>query len=291
MDLGSGTAKTDIFSYEVVEINRSMRLQDIAQKLDASEETLNILNAELRHRITPDRPYKLKIPAEKAELLAQVLSEIPQVDRPHLSFQTVRGAVIKHKVRQGETLDSIAQKYKTSVGEIRSANKQLSKKRLAEGQKLNVPLRTAKMSVPSDKEAKPGKSVRYKVQKGDTLASLSRKHDISITEIRSINDLKNDALKIGQTLRLTAASEEEKRGNQQNQGESRAKKKVAGTGAKPSPGKNPESKETKKQYTVKQGDSLNRIARENNISLEKLLTLNRMAQNDPIRPGQVILVQ
>jgi membrane-bound lytic murein transglycosylase D len=289
MDLGSGTPKTDILSYEVVEINRCMRLQDIAQKLDSSEETLNILNAELRHRITPDRPYKLKVPSEKADLFVQILSEIPQVDRPHLSFQTVRGAVIKHKVRPGETLDSIAQKYKTSVGAIRSAN-QLSKKSLVAGQKLNVPLRSAKLSVTAEKEVKPGKTVLYKVQKGDTLASLSRKQGISVAEIRSINNLKNDALKIGQTLRFAAGSEEDTPGNQQKQGENKAKKKAVATGTKPLQGKDPEAMKAKK-YTVKQGDSLNRIARENNISLEKLLTLNRMAQNDPIHPGQVILIQ
>jgi membrane-bound lytic murein transglycosylase D len=289
MDLGSGTPKTDILSYEVVEINRCMRLQDIAQKLDSSEETLNILNAELRHRITPDRPYKLKVPSEKADLFVQILSEIPQVDRPHLSFLNVRGAVLKHKVRQGETLDSIAQKYKTSVGAIRSAN-QLSKKSLVAGQKLNVPLRSAKLSVTAEKEVKPGKTVLYKVQKGDTLASLSRKQGISVAEIRSINNLKNDALKIGQTLRFAAGSEEDTPGNQQKQGENKAKKKAVATGTKPLQGKDPEAMKAKK-YTVKQGDSLNRIARENNISIEKLLTLNRMAQNDPIHPGQVILIQ
>lgn len=289
MDLGSGTSKMDYLSYDVVEINRCMRLQDIAQKLDTSEETLNILNAELRHRITPDRPYKLRVPTEKVELFAQIVSEIPQVDRPHLSFQTVRGAVIKHKVRQGETLDSIAEKYKTSVGAIRSVN-QLSKKRLLAGQKLNVPLRSAKLSVPAEKEVKSGKTVRYKVQKGDTLASLSRKHTISVAEIRNINNLKNDALKSGQTLRLAAGSEEETPGNQQSQGENKAKKKAAATATKSSSGRNSESM-TPKKYTVKQGDSMNRIARENNISLEKLLTLNRMAQNDPIHPGQVIIIQ
>jgi membrane-bound lytic murein transglycosylase D len=290
MDLGPGAMKTDILSYEVAEINRCMRLQDIAQKLETSEETLFILNAELRHRMTPDRPYKLKVPNEKAELLLKMLSEIPQADRPYASLQAVHGVVIKHKVRQGETLDSIAQKYKTSVGAIRSAN-HLSKQRLVAGQKLNVPLRSAKTSVPAEKEVPPGKTIRYKVQKGDTLASLSRKHGISVTEIRNINSLNNDALKIGQTLRFAGGSEEETPGNQQrNRGESTVKKRAVGAGTKLSPVKGPESIVPKK-YTVKQGDSLNRIARENNIPLEKLLTLNRLAQNDHIHPGQVILIQ
>ena len=112
MDLGAG--KMSALSYEMAEINKSMRLQDIARKLDIPEETLNILNAELRHRITPDRPYKLKVPTEMAGQLLKVIDEISQAETPRDSFK--RGVVIRHKVRQGETLASIASKYKTSVG-------------------------------------------------------------------------------------------------------------------------------------------------------------------------------
>src|SRR5450759_4029698 len=101
MDLGSDELKTDALSYEVAETNRLMRLQDIAQKLETSEETINILNAELRHRMTPDRPYKLKVPIAKAELLLKMASEIPLGEKPRVDFQTVRGVFIKYKVRQG----------------------------------------------------------------------------------------------------------------------------------------------------------------------------------------------
>jgi LysM repeat protein len=46
-----------------------------------------------------------------------------------------------------------------------------------------------------------------------------------------------------------------------------------------------------KKYTIKKGDSLNRIARENGMTLDKLLNLNRMVKKDNIHPGQVILIQ
>jgi LysM repeat protein len=48
---------------------------------------------------------------------------------------------------------------------------------------------------------------------------------------------------------------------------------------------------TLKKYTVRKGDSLNRIARENNMSLDKLLDINRLARKDNIYPGQVIMIQ
>jgi membrane-bound lytic murein transglycosylase D len=289
MDLGSSESQKDILNYEIAEINRSMRLQDIAQKLETPEETIYILNAELRHRMTPDRPYKLKVPIEKAELLLKMASEIPLGEKPSASFQAVRGVFIKHKVRQGETLDSIAQKYKTSVGAIRSAN-HLSKKRLVAGQKLNVPLRSSKASGPAEKATQSGKIVRHQVQKGDTLASLSRKYGIPVTEIRKINSLKNDALKIGQTLQLAARNEEETQAKERKRAETPEKKGKVKPGTKPASGNASESTAPKK-YTVKKGDSLNRIARENGMTLDKLLNLNRMAKKDNIRQGQVILIQ
>ncbi|MCE5282972.1 MAG: LysM peptidoglycan-binding domain-containing protein, partial [Deltaproteobacteria bacterium] len=47
---------------------------------------------------------------------------------------------------------------------------------------------------------------------------------------------------------------------------------------------------TVKKYTVKKGDSLNRIARENNMTLDKLRQLNSLARKNNIYPGQVILI-
>jgi membrane-bound lytic murein transglycosylase D len=290
MDFGSGAPKTEIMSYEVAEIDRCMRLQDIAQKMETSEETLCILNAELRHRMTPDRPYKLKVPIEKAEPLLKVIAEIPQGDKPRGSFQAVRGVFIKHKIRRGETLSSIAEKYKTSVEAIRTAN-HLSKNRLVAGWRLNVPIRRAKRSDSAEKETQSGKAIRYQVQKGDTLSYLSERYHISVAEIRKINHLENDFLRIGQTLRfVTGNHEEEAQGQERKKGETPEKMGKVRPGTKPAPG-NASDSTAPKRYTVKKGDSLDRIARENNMSLDKLLILNRMVKKDYIHPGQMILIQ
>ncbi len=291
IDLGPETAKTDILSYEVAEINRCLRLQDIAQALETPEETINILNAELRHRMTPDRPYKLKVPIEKAELLLKMAADIPSGQKPRDSFKTVRGVFIKHRVRQGETLASIAEKYKTSAEAIRSANR-LSKKRLAVGQRLNIPIRSSVASGSAEKATGSGKSMNHLVQKGDTLSALSRKYGISVTEIRKSNGLKSDTLKIGQTLQLVARNEDEPPARVRKQAETPGKKEKVnpGTGTKQVRGKASEST-APKQYKVKKGDSLLQIAQENNITLDRLLKLNRMGQKEIIHPGQVILLQ
>jgi membrane-bound lytic murein transglycosylase D len=291
MDLGADELKADVLSYEIADINRCMRLQDIAQKLDTPEDNLYILNAELRHRMTPDKPYKLKVPVEKAEPLLKMVAEIPQGEKPIATFRVARGVFIKHKVRQGDNLASIAEKYKTSVAAILSINK-LSKQRLVVGQRLDVPIRSGKASAPAEKVVKSGSVFSLKVQKGDTMASLSRKYGIPMAEIRKINDLKNDTLRIGQTLQIAKGkNDEESRGKESKKLNAPEKKGKIQTETKPTSEKVSEATTAPKKYKIRKGDSLNRIARQNGMTLDKLLDLNSMSNKDNIRPGQVILVK
>ena len=285
-----GTPKIDALSYEIVEVNKSMRLQDIAQKLETPEDTLNILNAELRHRITPDRPYVLKVPTAMAERIIDLIADIPEAEKPRGS-SLVKRVVIRHKVRGGESLASIANKYNISVATLAAHNRLSKKYRPVAGQRLNVPIQTAKGagSSSTSKSKAAEHIVRHKVLKGDTLASLARKYDTTVTELRKANLLENDTLKIGQILRIDGASGEGTQRSKRSSGKkSEVKEKTVGKSAY---GKETESKKGKK-YTVKKGDNLNKIARENNISLDKLLDLNNsLARKDSIQPGQVILVQ
>jgi membrane-bound lytic murein transglycosylase D len=285
MDLGAG--KMSPLSYETAEINKSMRLQDIAHKLDIPEETLNILNAELRHRITPNKPYKLKVPTDMKGQLLKVIDDISQAETPRDSFK--RGVVIKHRVRQGDTIASIARKYKTSEGAIRNANQLSKKKPLAAGQRLTVPIHVS--GGVSTEVQKPETVVSHKVQKGDTLASLARKYGIGISEIKKINRLENDKLKTGQTLRIEKGKggpgrEQKKDGRDDGKGKVKPEMKPAKLDA----GKAVETSAVKK-YIVKKGDNLNKIARENRMTLDKLRQLNNMAHKDNIQPGQVILIK
>jgi membrane-bound lytic murein transglycosylase D len=284
-----GVPKMEALSYEIVEVKKSMRLQDIAQKLETPEETLNILNAELRHRITPDRPYILRVPTTMAERLIDVIDEIPQAEKLRESHLSKR-AVIRHKVRGGESLASIAIKYNISVATLVDYNHLSKKHRPVAGQRLNVPIQMAKVagSTTKSKAKTADNTFHHKVQKGDTLASLARKYDTTVTELRKSNLLENDTLKIDQMLRIDAGNDEVDQRSKRSSGKKgEVKEKVA---VKSASGKETESKKIRK-YMVKKGDSLNKIARENNMSLDKLLALNSLARKNSIHPGQVILIQ
>lgn len=297
MDLGSDKLKPEVLSYEKADINRSVRLQDIAQKLEISEETLSVLNAELRHRMTPDRPYKLKVPVDKAEPLLRMIAEIPQGEKPIGTFRVARGVFINHKVRRGDTLATIAKKYKTSVAVIRSVNPSL-KQNLFEGQRLNVPIRSGKALAVADKsemsaEKKAPESRKltiHRVQRGDTLGSLSRKYGISMAEIRKINHLKTNTIKNGQKLRIAINNEEDTESAEHKTVETPEKRGQIRPETKRMSGNTSESSVVKK-YRIKRGDSLNRIARRYGMTLNQLRELNGMSVTDNIFPGQVIFVK
>jgi membrane-bound lytic murein transglycosylase D len=273
-----------------VEINKSMHLLDIARKLEVPEETLNILNAELRHKITPNRPYKLRVPMDMSGQLLKVVDDISPAETPSDSFR--RGVVIKHRVRQGETLASIAGKYKTSEAAIKNANQHLKKKSLAVGQRLNVPIHDPRGV--SAKVQKQETVVNHKIQKGDTLASVARKYDVAISEIKKTNRLEGDKLKLGETLRIekiksSPLREQKKDGRKVGRNDEKGRAKPGTASSQLEAGKATEGSAVK-TYTVKKGDSLGKIARENHTTLGNLRQLNSKIRKD-IQPGQVIRIK
>jgi membrane-bound lytic murein transglycosylase D len=209
MDLGTTFEKDSPYPYAIVKTNKCMRLSDIAAKMEVSEDALNLLNAELRLKVTPDRDYDLKVPAASATKLLAVMDEIPQWEKPApppKEFQH-KSKYAKHKVKQGQTIATIAQKYGTSVNEIRKVNNLSKRASLKSGQILIIPLN--KVFSAQQERVKGKKSLaaekniqRYKVKRGDTLASLAQRFDISVQELKKMNNIKGSKLKTGTTIRV-----------------------------------------------------------------------------------------
>lgn len=114
----------------------------------------------------------------------------------------------------------------------------------------------------------------YVVQKGDTLYSISKKYQITLAELRAANNLsEKDVLKAGQKLTIPDA----------DIGTATA---LTATNNKPSP--SPTKKTT--TYTVKKGDTLYRIAKNNNMTVPDLLSLNNLDSSAVIKVGQKLKI-
>lgn len=96
-------------------------------------------------------------------------------------------------VKKGDSLYSIANKYNTTVDELKRINN-LTSNILSIGQILKLPSDKA-----SDVENEEN-TISYTVQKGDSLYSIARKYDTTIDRIKDLNNLTTNLLSIGQVL-------------------------------------------------------------------------------------------
>ena len=119
--------------------------------------------------------------------------------------------------------------------------------------------------------------ITYKVGKGDTLYSISRKYQITVAELRAANNLsESDVLKAGQKLIIPDADI----GNA-----------VALSSSTKNDSSNATAAEIKTQsYVVKKGDTLYRIAKDNNLTVAELLAINNLDNNEVIKVGQKLKV-
>ena len=94
-----------------------------------------------------------------------------------------------YTVKSGDSLWSIANKYNTSVSELKSLNN-LNSDILQIGQVLKLP----------SNDNLTGNT--YTVKSGDSLWSIANKYNTSVSELKSLNNLSSDVLQIGQVLKL-----------------------------------------------------------------------------------------
>ena len=101
----------------------------------------------------------------------------------------------------------------------------------------------------------------YIVKRGDTLYSIARDNNITVAELKQLNNLSNNTIYIGQQLLLKPQFEEEKPNDNDN------------------------------LYIVQKGDTLYSISRKFNISVDTLKRLNKLNSNDIFVGQQLILVE
>ncbi|MBB5174601.1 C40 family peptidase [Texcoconibacillus texcoconensis] len=103
-------------------------------------------------------------------------------------------------VNSGDTLWGISQDYNIDVSDLKSLNN-LSSTNIQPGQTLITSETSETAEILAESE-----QASYTVQSGDTLWGISQKHQMSVDEIKSMNDLSGNSIQIGQTLSITQSS-------------------------------------------------------------------------------------
>jgi len=124
------------------------------------------------------------------------------------------------------------------------------------------------------------KTVFYRVQEGDTLEKIARKHSTSISALLSLNHMKlRDPLYVHRRLKISeAATVAEKKGNQGMKAPVSEDKDV------------PAEKPKKVTYRVKKGDSLALIAKRHGTTVAALVKLNHLKPSAPLYVDRKLII-
>lgn len=153
-----------------------------------------------------------------------------------------------HSVRRGESLWTISRRYKVSMQDLRTWNG-LAGDTIRIGQKLKVGVKmlTARQRAPVGTDAN-GRTV-HTVRSGESLWTIARTHQITVSDLKQWNGLQKDTIRPGQSLFVSTAPAAED------------------------------------SYTVVRGDTLYSIARRFGIAADQIARRNNMSLSSTLLTG------
>jgi len=186
----------DRVPFAVHEVERRDTLALIAKQYGVSAAVIAKINDLKGGKVTPGE--SLKIPQISGELPDKVLLAAARVDRPQSDQGGRRQHQIVYRVRAGETLSSIARRHGIPVSTLARLNNMGAGDSLVKGQRLVIKASVRRFR---DEGAVSGRRVLYTVRNGDTVFSISKQFQVSVTKLKSWNGLnQRHQIRAGQRL-------------------------------------------------------------------------------------------
>ena len=220
-------------------------------------------------RFAPTRPESEFISSglEPLEPMSSV------TDSPVVSI--AEDSLTSHTVVSGDSLWKISRQYSVDMSDLIAANGMDKNAILQIGQVINVPVESSQAAVSTvtpdsyQPTTLTSGSTSYKVQGGDTLSGIARKHGTSIGQIKAANNLSSDIIRIGQELIIPVASETPA---------------ASPSVSAPSPSVSGQT------HTVQAGEYPGTIAKRYGMTSSELMTLNGISDARNLQVGQVLQV-
>ena len=267
---------------DTMKITRQLHLRQVSDLTAAPIEDLKNLNPQYRHEIIPGgREYILRIPYAYTNAFIEYEDSLykHKVDEYFnpVAIKKIKdgadGERIVYKVKSGDTLGKIAGRYRCTVAQIKRWN-DLKSTNIRIGQRLVIyrggtssssSSSTVTSSSSSSSQSTSGASsgaATYTVRSGDTLSGIAARHGVSVADLKSWNGLTSNNIKVGQKLKVKAASAQ---ASASNSGEYTL-------------------------YTVQSGDSFYTIAKNYpGVSAQNIMDFNGLSSSK-LRPGMKIKI-
>ncbi len=214
------------FETDTVHVKNLITFDQISKLVDISKEELEMLNPAYKLNIIPKikgKTYALRLPVTKIgkfvnneeAIYAYAKKELDSLEKPLPQLTQAKNQV-RYKVRSGDYLGKIAERYGVGVSQIKRWNG-LRSNNLRVGQRLTIfprkpyiskqaVAKTSTSKSPTPALASNGSKV-HTVKEGDSLWTISRKYPgVSIENLRKWNGLSSNNLKPGTKLKLCDCS-------------------------------------------------------------------------------------
>lgn len=251
-------------------VKKGETLSSIAIKYNVSIDELKNWNNLSGKKIL--RNQKLKIYSDKSKDIAsnEVISKKPSSNKP-----------FKHKVRPGETISEIAEKYNVKISQIRKWNN-LADNKIRAGKSLKIYPSDDERSFGDNTTKNPATLNLYVVKKGETIGEIAEKFNVSSTNIRKWNNISKNKIFAGQKLKIYSDS-----GESETKSDKKSVKEKSTT-VKSSVKEDKTSKSL--IHKVKRGENLYTIAKKYKVSVETI-TQNNNLIDSKIKPGQKLVIR
>lgn len=226
------------------------------------------------------------------------------------AFFATDAAAESINVKSGDTLWSLSKEYGTTVQAIKDENG-LSSDELKVGQTIKIPgakdsksdsVKNENRTVLESSSAEKNRGVvsysnetTYIVQAGDTLWKVARNHNVTVDELKSLNNLNSELIMVGQKLvvgkgAIKVVPNNSRPSNTSSNNASSNNTNSSNTNT--SSNNNPvvqSSKDNNGNYKVQRGDTLWKIANKFNVSVAEIKVINKL-KTDSIYFGQTLSI-
>ncbi|HJY14040.1 MAG TPA: transglycosylase SLT domain-containing protein, partial [Flavobacterium sp.] len=230
------------FETDTVNVKSEMSFKQIADLLDMPQSQIQLLNPSYKLNVVPfyqGEDHFIRLPKDKIATFVTNEDKIYAYVKHQSENRTMPGRLALkvtpkakaqlektidtdfkfYKIRKGDNLGAIAEKYDVSINDLKKWNN-LRSNSVALGRTLKIksdvdPLKAAKeaKTIPSiekkseeaiaavdDKEKTAGQSQEYVVAAGDNLGSIAKKFGTTIADLKELNNLTSNNIGLGKTL-------------------------------------------------------------------------------------------
>ena len=290
----------DPMRFDEVSLKGAVDLRAIAKLAECDYEELKELNPSVRNAMVQGANgiTSIRVPEGKSEIIQRKLSEGADLPRVNLT--------VRHRVRSGETLRSIAAEFSVNPNDIARVNKLGRGRPLRKGMLITIPStmraprpaviaadttdpRASTAYVPSrriglpariDGNSVPIDRVTHVVKRGETMASIAARYGVSAEDLRRWNRLKNVSVRPGARLRIRSTEVAD-----DSTGTDAA---VLANG--PADVDAPAEESPARRHTVGRGETLTSIASRYQVTVADLRRWNSLRKGVVVKRGQSLLV-